>query len=432
MNRMIVGKAWRGSPQTWEDTLFEKLKALLVVESEAVPESVWADISVNPEARQVWISCFTHFSVDFENNYEVWETFGDKLLSSSLYYIFIGNPEDPRLGKIISSSNPEERLTIINAAMTSKPFLRKMFPAKFGGLHDYIRCTEEFSGKTDIMEDVFEAFISAIMLSVDKVAWGGKFMGPGYVSVNKFVHWFYLKKLSQQEFDISGSKDVKTFMKEFFEKFYLYTTMETRVNTRAMEGMRVYEFLFRVSRRDPVLTINPFEGMTTILNAAGDLELSFATDYATGIATVSAVLPAKTTKADVEPMVFETLRRHFRLTPPHSEKMKIYERYIEEGEKPYELLANFFPVKDYYDQLQKIVEKDGFRGSTIDVKRSDFSNGSTSLIIWAKERATGEKKAVFRTLLSPPPGTTKQTGENISSFLRTWVENEYRKKFESR
>lgn len=414
-----IGQAYRENPENWEREFFEKVYNVMVIDSQAIPKNVWERIMDNEEARNVWIDCFTHYSVSFERNYEVKETFGDKLLSSALYYLFLGNPQDTQLGAVLRSPNPSELMTQINKQLTSKLFLREKFFSKMDNLHLYIRCRSEFARKTDIMEDVFESFISAIQMSVDRVSWEGKFLGPGFVSVTKFVHWFYTKRLSADEFDISGKKDVKTYMKEFLEKFYRYTTGRTDVVRDETSNVRT----FTVNLNPQALgrSINPFSGIRQPFFIDPQFQsMSLETERGTEVVKITLQTDRVSTIKDIEPLIYNRLLEWFRASREHGRNLTIFEEFINKGYTTFEILNNLIPTMEDYDGLRIIARKLKLDNRTINIKRSEFKDGDISIIIWAKHESTEEKTIMFETYI-PKPAPGIQANQIIIETIRAWM-----------
>jgi dsRNA-specific ribonuclease len=412
-----IGQTYRDSPDTWEGAFFEKVRNLMVRDSESIPENVWEKIMASEEARNVWIDCFTHYSVNFERNYEVKETFGDKLLSSALYYLFLGNPQDSKLGAVLRSPNPSELMTQINKQLTSKLFLREKFYSKMDNLHLYIRCRSEFARKTDIMEDVFESFIAAIQMSVDRVSWEGKFMGPGFVSVTKFVHWFYTKKLTADEFDISGKKDVKTYMKEFLEKFYRYTTGKTDVVSDETTNIRT----FTVNLNPQTRSNNPFAGVRQpFFIDPPNQTMALEVDPNTEVVRIVFQTNRVSTIKDVEPLIYNRLLEWFRYSRQHSRNFNIFEDFMNQGFTTFEILNNLIPTPEDYNQLQAVARKMKLDDRTINIKRSEFKEGDISIIIWAKHQANEEKTIMFETYIPKPPQGV-QANQVIIETIRAWM-----------
>lgn len=412
--------------RNWEVELFNKIRSLMVDESSSITEQTWDLIMTSEEARQAWINSFTHYSVDYENNYEARETFGDKLLSASIYYLFIGNPQDDVLGKVMKSSNPSDRLTQINKTLASKTFLGPMFRKYFDQLHHYIRCTSEFQSKSDIMEDVFESFIAAIQLSVDKVAWEGRFMGPGFVSVNKFVHWFYTRRLNAGEFDISGRKDFLTYMKEFFEKFYRITTGKTSQFINE-DGTKTYTSLFVYQPGYNPGYGHPFKDRTgRTLNAIDEIveqdEINLIVrQVPEGFAVICTKGPRSNIK-DVKMKIFMAIKRHFDRQPTTSQEIREFEDYLNDGKTSFKILRNIIPERDRYDQLMRVAENLGFQRDSIDVDRTEFVTGYTSLILWGRTVDTNEKRTLFQDSLQPVQGTN--TNELIVGKIYQWLDSQ--------
>jgi dsRNA-specific ribonuclease len=414
-----IGQAYRQSPETWERDFFEKIYGLLVVDSQSIPKNIWDKIMGDEGARNVWIDCFTHYSVSFERNYEVKETFGDKLLSSALYYLFLGNPQDSRLGAVLRSPNPSELMTQINKQFTSKLFLREKFYTKMDNLHQYIRCRQEFARKTDIMEDVFESFISAIQLSVDRASWEGKFLGPGFVSVTKFVHWFFTRKLSADEFDLTGKKDIKTYMKEFLEKFYRYTTGRTDVTRDDELGVRT--FVVHLNPQAGSKSINPFASVPQPFYLDPDTKtISLTTDPSTRVVNVELQTDRASTIKDIEPVIYNKLLDWFKTSREHTRNVSIFEEFNSKGYTTFEILNNLIPTMEDYEALRQAARKMNLDPRTINIKRSEFREGDISIIIWAKHAETEEKTIMFETYIPKlSPGT--QANPIIIETIRKWL-----------
>lgn len=406
-----IGRAFRASPQTWEENFFGIVKGLMVTESNAVPENVWTKIIKDEEARNVWIDCFTHYSVNIERNYELKETFGDKLMSSALYYLFLGNPQDQKLGAVVRSSNPSDLMTQINKALTSKTFLRKMFFEKMNGLHEYIRCREEFAGQTDIMEDVFESLVAAIQMSVDKVSWEGKFLGPGFISVTKFMHWFYTNRLSADEFDISGKKDAKTFMKNFLEKFYRYTTGSTEVVSDEVNQERNYTI-----KLNPQVAgaTNVFEGVRQPFFIDTQSLIEVRTEPSTRIVKLLYTTDLTSSKKDIEPYVYDKLKQWFENSRKYSEDIKVFQQFENEGITTFKMINNIIPKIEDYNRLRAIASDRALDPNTINIKRKEFNNGDITLFIWARNALTGDK--VFINEFYIPKG-----GSTVIDVVSAWI-----------
>jgi dsRNA-specific ribonuclease len=186
-----IGKLYRErkSDVEWETGFFKELEFVLVVESGAIPKNVWDQISSNEQTRKIWTTAFTHFSVDFQDNYEYFETFGDALLDSALKYLIYTNPTVWQA--LQKSTGIEGKITNISQKYTAKPWMRAAFQRKFRNLNKYIRCADMYQYQGDLMEDCLESMIFAIQNSMDTITWKGQFKGPGFPAVNKFVEWLY-------------------------------------------------------------------------------------------------------------------------------------------------------------------------------------------------------------------------------------------------
>jgi len=209
-----IGKFWRekNSYAEWEKGFFATLKKIIVDEVEAIPENVWNQIYAKEETRQIWITAFTHFSVDFQDNYEYFETFGDALLDSALQYLIYTNASVWQA--LQASTGIEGKISTIKQTYTSKPWMRTAFQRKFGDLKYYIRCTEMYQYQGDLMEDCLESMVFAIQHSLDKITWKGQYKGPGFPAVNKFVEWLYKDDVSK----FSTTQKVESqFLKELLE-----------------------------------------------------------------------------------------------------------------------------------------------------------------------------------------------------------------------
>lgn len=208
-----VGIFWREkTPFDWERGLFMELKRILVVESGAIPEQVWDQISSTEETKKIWITSLTHYSVDFQDNYEYFETMGDALLDSALKYLIFTNASVWQ--SLQKTTGVEGRISNIAQTYTSKTWMRSAFQSKFGDLYKYIRCTEMFKNQRDLMEDCMESMVFAIQHSLDRVSWKGQYKGPGFPAVNKFVEWLYQKETK----NFPTTQKVPTqFLKEILE-----------------------------------------------------------------------------------------------------------------------------------------------------------------------------------------------------------------------
>lgn len=414
-----IGNNYRASPQTWEEEFFLKLRKLFVEDSGAIPENVWEMIEGNEEARNIWIDSFTHYSINYERNYEVRELFGDSLLNSALIYLFLGNPQDERLGAILRSPNPTDLMTQIKKNAVSKPFLRQMFYEKMDNLHLYIRCRPEFVRKTDIMEDVFESMISSIQLSVDRVVWEGKFMGPGFAAVTKFVHWFYTKRLTSAEFDLSGKKDIKSFMKEFLEKFYRYTTGKT--TTSYDEDTETRTYVIRLAPHIPGRAINPFsftKGKQYFLDPQYKT-ISVEVEASTGIINLILQTERSTTIKDEEPSMYTHLYTWFSRSREHSRGLGVFERYLETGETTYEIIGNLIPSQNDYEKLRLIAKAEGLDENNVDLKRTEFKNGDVTLVIWSRNKVSREKSILFDSLVTREKGVNPNM--KVIETIRNWI-----------
>lgn len=416
-----IGNNYRASPNTWEEEFFVKIRKLMVDDSAAIPENVWEMILENEEARNIWIDSFTHYSVNFERNYEVRELFGDSLLNSALFYLFLGNPQDERLGAVLRSPNPTDLMTQIKKKLVSKPFLRQMFYEKMDNLHLYIRCRPEFARKTDLMEDVFESLISAIQMSVDRVTWDGKYMGPGFVSVTKFVHWFYTKRLTAEEFDISGRKDIKTFMKEFLEKFYRYTT--GKIESQKDDATDTRTYIVHLVPQAITRSINPFSfirpgGRPFYLDPPFQT-MTVSVDQSTQVINIILQTDRTTTIKEEEPTMYTRLYEWFKESREHVRNMRVFEDYLETGHTTFDIINNLIPELSDYEKLRSIAKARDLDENTVDVKRTEFKNGDISLVIWAKKQSTREKSILYDTLIQSVKGVNSNT--LIIEAVRQWI-----------
>lgn len=369
----------------WEDELMEILGDLLVNRSRAVPGEVWEKIKIN--SRGLWVDCFTHYSYDINNNYEMLETFGDSLLASGLYYSLIGNTQEPEIGKLFESNNVSNSMSKVMMNATDKPFMKKLFSAHFRGgaeqknLYEYIRADLGFEGLTEIMEDVMEAFLGCLQLTVDKNTWGGKFKGPGFASVVNFVQWLYLKEAAG-EVDFVGIQDIKSFMKEVLEKAYGYKTGKTIIvndNTALM------------------LPITPQEGHTDPFDIRSrDIEF----DYMSNNVKISKDrtdklivtftpynLTGNITKG-YEPKMYEALQHYIKVVLKKS-TIDDYDAYRKEGKTTYVLLKNIIDKSDYDSLIKMIAGR--VDPSTIDFKRKIFNSGNGSFLLWGKSVEGGRE-----------------------------------------
>lgn len=208
-----IGKFWREkSYAEWEKGFFAELKKIMVDEIGAIPLNVWKEIYANEETRQAWITAFTHFSVDFQDNYEYFETFGDALLDSALQYLIYTNASVWQA--LQASTGIEGKISTIKQTYTSKTWMRNAFQKKFGDLKFYIRCTNMYQYQGDMMEDCLESMVFAIQYSLDKITWKGQYKGPGFPAVNKFVEWLYKDDVAK----FSTTQKVESqFLKELLE-----------------------------------------------------------------------------------------------------------------------------------------------------------------------------------------------------------------------
>ena len=207
-----VGDIWRSSPQNWERGFFEELEKILVTESATIPKNVWDQILSTAETRKAWITAFTHFSVDFQDNYEYYETFGDALLDSALKYMIYTNASV--WSALQRTTGVEGRISNISQNYASKLWMRDTFVKKFGNLYKYIRCSDMYKYQRDLMEDCMESIVFAIQYSLDKVTWKGQYKGPGFPAVNKFVEWLYQEVVK----DFAQTQKIDSqFLKELVE-----------------------------------------------------------------------------------------------------------------------------------------------------------------------------------------------------------------------
>lgn len=407
-----IGDKYRNDPSNWENDLFKKLEKLLVSDSGTIPSTLWEKIVSTPETRRMWIDCFTHYSVDFHNNYEVPETFGDVLLSSGLYYMMLGNPEDPNFSNILKSANLSDVMSKINTNATSKIFLTRMFYEKFEGLHEYIRCSKEFGVVADIMEDVFEALISTIQMSVDRVSWEGQYLGPGFVSVIRFVHWFYLRKLSSDELDLSGKANTKTFVKEYLEKNFAFTTGDTRVATDERSGFKYLTVTLKSQNRQ---SVNPFGNNTgfyidspankmMVVNAGN----SFVIEYRPESQYV--------TIKGYEIPVYERLLQYFKSSREYSKSVKEFEDYNQRGLTSFVILKSVVGSQEDYENLKVIARRMNIRPETMDFKRKVFKTDDVSIVIWGKDRDTDEKKMIMSLFFKKDQGA-QSTYEAVHNWI---------------
>jgi len=318
-------------------------------------------------------------------------------------------------------------LTQINKTLVSKTFLGSMFKKYFDQLHMYIRCSAEFQNKFDIMEDVFESFIAAIQLSVDKATWEGRFMGPGFVSVNKFIHWFYTRKLTADEFDISGRKDFLTYMKEFMEKFYRITTGKT-TQTVNEDGSKTYTSTFIYQPGHTEAYGHPFKNsagglVSTIDEFVDEDEIHMTVrQIPDGFSLVTTKGPRSNIK-DVKMKMFKGIKKFLSAQPVTARELREFEEYITEGKTSFGILRNIIPDRSRYEQLVNTASKLGFRTNTIDIDRTDFGTGYTSLIIWGRTTDTDEKRTIIQWNVQPVEGQI-QTNENITGIIYRWLDSQ--------
>lgn len=208
-----IGDIWRStSPQNWERGFFQELEKVVVVDSGTIPKDVWDQIMATAETRKAWITAFTHFSVDFQDNYEYYETFGDALLDSALKYMIYTNSSVWQA--LQRTTGVEGRISNISQHYASKLWMRETFVKKFGDLYKYIRCSDMYKYQRDLMEDCMESIIFAIQFSLDRVTWKGQYKGPGFPAVNKFVEWLYREVVK----DFAQTQKIDSqFLKELIE-----------------------------------------------------------------------------------------------------------------------------------------------------------------------------------------------------------------------
>lgn len=385
----------------WENELMEILGDLLVNKSRAVPAEVWEKIKVN--SRGMWIDCFTHYSYDVNNNYEMLETFGDSLLASGLYYSLIGNTQEPEIAKLFNSTNVSSSMSKVMMNATDKPFMKKLFSNHFSGrisqteepvmLYQYIRSDLGFEVLTEIMEDVMEAFLGCLQLTVDKNTWGGKFKGPGFASVVNFVQWLYLREAAG-EMDLVGIQDIKSFMKEVLEKVYGYKTEkaiqidDNRSLMLTMKPQEIHMDPFEIKGRE--VTFDHMSNGVKITKDRSDIIHVTFTPYK---------MEGNITLKGYEPRLYEAMQYYIR-TVLQKTTIDDYDMYRKEGKTTYILLKNIIDKADY-DNLIRIV-KDKVDPTTIDFKRKIFNSGNGSFLLWGKsieEGKVGQKVTILKFII---------------------------------
>jgi hypothetical protein len=256
-------------------------------------------------------------------------------------------------------------------------------------------------------------------MSVDRVSWEGKFMGPGFVSVTKFVHWFYTKRLSADEFDISGKKDVKTYMKEFLEKFYRYTTGKTEVVRD--EASNVRTFTVHLNPQALGRSINPFANIRQPFYIDPQFQsMALETERGTDIVTIVLQTDRISTIKDIEPLIYNRLLEWFRASREHGNNLTIFEEFIDKGYTTFQILNNLIPTEEDYNALKVVARKLRLDDRTINIKRSEFKDGDISIIIWAKHEANEEKTIMFETYIPKPPQGV-QANQVIIETIRAWM-----------
>lgn len=224
----------------WENTLLEELRNVFVIRSNAVPMDIWEKIIQTPTAIRSWVMAFTHVSEDYQNNYEYYEKLGDKILDSAFNYMLLMDKKI--FDTLKQSASVEKQFSDITQIYTAKVWLRENFQRYFPKLRSLIRVTYFLRTATDIMEDVFESMIFALQRSVDLVAFRGDYIGPGFVSVCKFVQWFYSSETKANEEFLNVKKNPKSFLKEFMEimdfRYEIDTTRDEKEDRNPVIAIR--------------------------------------------------------------------------------------------------------------------------------------------------------------------------------------------------
>jgi dsRNA-specific ribonuclease len=187
------------SREEWEDSLKKFLDKTL---KPILPDNKVREKYLTPSAMNVWMSAFTHLSIDprREYNYEVLEFLGDRALK----YAFT---------KYISRRFPE--ISQDNLTRVETTYMSKIFQPKFArdlGLVKYTLYTDKFI-PDDIQEDVFEAFIGALDKVSDEIE-----DGLGIINVFNFITNFF----NGYTFDLRGESGniSKTLFIQIFDRFF--------------------------------------------------------------------------------------------------------------------------------------------------------------------------------------------------------------------
>lgn len=156
------------------------------------------NVFINPELRIIWENAFTHQSVDLNNNYEVIEKIGDRVLK--LAFTEYLRKSDPKLN--------QADIARYEIYYTAKDYLANIVEPRFG-LDPYIWTTIGIT--KDIKEDMVESIIGALFQTIDKVTGPGS----GYVAAFNLVSSIWQDVKLDPEI-LKG--DPKSQVKELFEK----------------------------------------------------------------------------------------------------------------------------------------------------------------------------------------------------------------------
>lgn len=134
---------------------------------------------VGPEMMPIWIKAFTHetYDIDVRNNYENFETLGDKFVGAAFtlytYNYFEGNINEQELTNY------------------KNQYMQKLYQAevsRFMKLGNWLRLSEDTKPTFKMFEDVFESFCGAMHIVGDLVK-----PGFGFVLVRKLVDLIFSK-----------------------------------------------------------------------------------------------------------------------------------------------------------------------------------------------------------------------------------------------
>lgn len=313
----------------------------------------------DPEYQESWVNAFTHKSVDFDKNYEIYEKIGDTIMRTC--FIKFLTEIKIRNERIMSELEHAYITKVFQADLSKRLGLGKIV------VYDSDICDINIH----IREDLIESLYGAIYIIGNKAYEKKNVLGIGMYICDRLTVYLF-----KNEIDMSKSEGMpQTRLKEIFDKIYVHTGVKEMFDRKKKGQKLVISFVPSEQLRDQVKKIFNVDLPASIGEAEGWSEKSLAPKISlqvlnyfksVGITTVSA---ERASLEYIGPGIYDKLMEKIKSLGFKGFKFEILKRRDEDETRAASTISMMIiGIKDDYGNVSEIIM--GAKGeNSKDIKR---------------------------------------------------------------